>query len=172
MNTLKLSFLAAVASTTLVLAMDRCAVAELVGHWKFDGDLTDRVGGNDGTSVGDAAAGTNNGMIGGAVSFDGDADAVTISPDVIVNAAFSIAFWEFSVGDANTGYFLASGNGDGWEDLFFRRFGDGLDYAGGITQVNGTAGGYTFGEALGDGLSRSGCPPWPRCWMRQKGTCW
>ena len=78
--------------------------ADLVGHWRFDGNLTDSAGADDGTALGDAVVGTNNGRIGGAVAFDGDTDAVTISPDVISGAVFSIAFWEFSAADSNTGY--------------------------------------------------------------------
>ncbi len=92
MNVFKVRLSATILSIGFVLAMKSIVVADLVGHWKFDGNLTDSIAGNSGTAVGDAVAGTNNGQIGGAVSFDGDADAVLISPEVIPSAVFSIAF--------------------------------------------------------------------------------
>ena len=45
MNRLKFSFSVAFVSMLLVLLTNCCVLADLVGHWKFDGDLTDSMGG-------------------------------------------------------------------------------------------------------------------------------
>ena len=134
------------AAQTHYTALRSTAVAQpnLVGHWKFDGDLTDSVGTRDGTAIGDASAGTDNGKIGGAVSFDGNNDAVRIAQDVIADKPFTIAFWEYSpAASTNEGYFVGAGPGGGAGDIFLRRYrGAQNHYAGGITQT----GSYTFGE--------------------------
>ena len=76
------------------------ANAALVGHWKFDGNLTDSVGSFDANAVGNTFAGTTNGQIGGAIALDGSGDAATISSSVINGTEFSISFWEFSPGSS------------------------------------------------------------------------
>ena len=78
MNTFKLELSVVFFSIGLVITANRVALADLVGHWKFDGDLTDSIGGSDGSALGDAAAGTSNGIVGGAVTFDGDINGQTV----------------------------------------------------------------------------------------------
>ncbi len=49
MNSFELRLWAAIFSMGLVIAMNSFVLAGLVGHWKFDGDLTDSIDGNNGT---------------------------------------------------------------------------------------------------------------------------
>lgn len=133
----------AVVVVALALSLAGTARGALVGQWKFDGDLADSFGASDGTAIGDATAGTNNGISGGAVSFDGTDDAVRISQSVISGGSFTIAFWEFSPSGTNQGYFIGAGAGGGAGDIFLRRIGTQDHYAGGITQTSPP---YTFGE--------------------------
>ncbi len=49
MNVFKLKLSAAIFSMVLVVPMNSFVLAGLVGHWKFDGDLTDSIDGNNGT---------------------------------------------------------------------------------------------------------------------------
>ncbi len=134
MNTTKHAILALTSITGLGL-LAGTADAALIGHWKFDGNLTDSVGSLDATAVGDAAAGTTNGNIGGAISFDGVDDAAFIASSVISGAEFSISFWEFSPADATvaSGYMLAAGSGGvGYDEIYLRRFGSD-SYAGAVS---------------------------------------
>ena len=119
------------AFSILGVGVSNTDAATLQAHLKFDGDLTDSTGnGFDGTAVGDAAAGTTNGLVGGAASFDGSGDAVNISatvlnPDVSSNASsFSLSFFEFSpdVNGDNAGYMISTGaNSTGTSGFFIRR---------------------------------------------------
>jgi len=76
----------------LVLALTTVSSAgldddpNLAGWWKFDGDAVDSsVNGRDGTLVGDAQL-VGNGILGGALSLDGDGDYVTIAGYKGINA--------------------------------------------------------------------------------------
>lgn len=124
----------------------RQSQAAMVGHWTFDLNMNDAIGGNHGVVSG---AGNNTfiaaGTIGGAASFDGDNDRIVIPQAVIPQTSFAISFWEFSPSPAAApaGYFLgASDNLGNNLQLFVRRL-NSATYAGGMNQ--GTGGG-TFGE--------------------------
>jgi len=107
-------------SQSEVQALVSVAPAELVGHWTFDTDLTDSVGSNNGTAVGDASAGAAGAIIGkGAATFDGTSDAIYIDKSVMYDGTFTIAFWEKAV-SGNVGYLVAAGTGEGYEDMFLR----------------------------------------------------
>ncbi|MCD4831276.1 MAG: hypothetical protein K8R02_05625 [Anaerohalosphaeraceae bacterium] len=122
------------------------ARAELVGHWEFDDNLLDSVGGNNGTVIGDSVAGTDNGISGGAVSFDGSGDAVYMSVSSQIDDDWSILFWAFDPEEAdNTGYMVSSGYPHGWEVLFLRRYYNDK-FAGGVTQDLHSNPKRTFGE--------------------------
>lgn len=104
--------------------------AAIVGHWKFDGDLTDSVGTNDatvptpGSGTNNAFAGTANGISGGAAAFDGVQDALTLpnaKTQLITDDTYSLSFWERSPAGTNTGYFVGAGHTGGYEALFMRR---------------------------------------------------
>jgi len=56
----------------------------MISHWPGDLDARDVLGGNDGELVGDAIAGVA-GQVGGAFSFDGDADYVSIANNPVFN---------------------------------------------------------------------------------------
>ncbi|MEA1952689.1 MAG: LamG domain-containing protein [Planctomycetota bacterium] len=126
----------------------------LVGHWKFDGDFSDSVGSNDATkSAGnnEAFAGTSNGKIGGAVDFDGDQDGLTLpnaKTQLIADNTYSLAFWEWSRGAGNTGYFICSGPSAGYEGFFFRR--DGANPG----NYNGQHGNDGAGTVIANSVSR------------------
>ncbi len=93
------------------------ANADLVAHWKFDGDATDSVGVNDGIIYG---AQPGEGVFGGALVFDGQDDYVlgSTSPFDFANTTFTASAWfkkldaEYgmilSEGGKNSGWFLAS----------------------------------------------------------------
>jgi hypothetical protein len=95
-----------------------------VRRWKFDGDLDEEGGVAHGAAVGDAFAGTDNGVIAGsgAVVFDGNNDAVTISADVISTNRHSIALWSKDT-SGTTGYLFCD---EQYENLLMRRVGSGL----------------------------------------------
>ena len=175
--------------------LNAVAHAELIGHWKFDGDLTDSVATNDGTASGDVFTGTDNGILGGAAEFDGSGDAIVIPSPSLPGTTWSLTWWSFSPADsANTGYMVASGNPSGYEAFFFRRFGPQV-YAGGVTQDTnvtprislGEPGPYPRGQwhhhaVLHDGGTstaswsspsigrRSSTPPTPPCTMPSAGS--
>ncbi len=130
---------------TFALAEPGPAHASLVGHWTFDGDFNDSIGGRHAIkpSTGgsnDVYAGTDNGTIGGAAYFDGIKDALQIDQDVLPAGSneFTIAYWEFSPATSSTpsGYFLSSA-GIG---VFLRRATTAGNYDGRIT-------GVSFGES-------------------------
>jgi hypothetical protein len=81
----------------LVLSVASNASAELVARWKLDegsGTITeDSKGDNDGTLYGNTS--WVNGILDGALSFDGDGDYVDCGNDPIFNptGSFSITFW-------------------------------------------------------------------------------
>ena len=91
-----------------------------VRRWKFDGNLQEDGGTAHGSAIGNATAGTNNGVYAGsgAVSFDGVDDAVTIDADVISTNKYSISLWEKAV-SGNTGYLFAD---ETWRNLLVRRY--------------------------------------------------
>ena len=105
-------------------AMANLDIKRLVGHWPFDGDLVDVVGGNDG-SVGDPNFAE--GIVGTqqAADFFGD-DPVTLPTTALQTAAWSISWWDFSGPDAGGPgvweVMVGSGEGpSGYEDFEFCR---------------------------------------------------
>jgi len=130
----------------LVLSLINNASAELIGHWKFDGDLKDSVVNNDGAANGDVFAGTSNGILGGAAEFDGSGDFIVIPTPSLPGTTWSLTWWSFTPADStNTGYMVASGNPSGYEAIFFRRYGPEV-YAGGITQDTNVTPRISLGE--------------------------
>ncbi len=139
----KLTFLI---SFVLLLNLINPVSAQLIGHWKFDGDLKDSVGNNDGTANGDVFAGTSNGIMGGAAEFDGSGDFIVIPTPSLPGTTWSLTWWSFTPADStNTGYMVASGNPSGHEAFFFRRYGPEV-YAGGITQDTNVTPRISLGE--------------------------
>jgi len=126
----------------------------LIGHWKFNGDFSDSVGSNNATkSTGnnDVFAGTSNGKIGGTVDFDGAQDGLTLpnaKTQLITDNTYSLAFWEWSRGTSNTGYFICSGPSAGYEGFFFRR--DGASPG----DYNGQHGNDGTGTVIANSISR------------------
>ncbi|MBN1910120.1 MAG: LamG domain-containing protein, partial [Pirellulales bacterium] len=92
-----------------------------VRRWKFDGNLNEEGGTAHGTAIGNAAAGTDNGAFAGsgAVSFDGNNDAVAIDQSVISTNKYSIAVWTKDT-SGNNGYLFADSND--YANLLLRRF--------------------------------------------------
>jgi len=126
--------------------LNSVAHAELIGHWRFDRDLTDSVATNDGTASGDVFTGTDNGILGGAAEFDGSGDFIVIPSPSLPGTTWSLTWWSFSPADsANTGYMVASGDPSGYEAFFFRRFGPEV-YAGGVTQDTNVTPRISLGE--------------------------
>ncbi len=139
----KLTFLL---SFVLVLNLINSVSAQLIGHWKFDGDLKDSIVSNDGTANGDVFAGTSNGIMGGAAEFDGSGDFIVIPTPSLPGTTWSLTWWSFApAGSTNTGYMVASGNPSGYEAFFFRRYGPEV-YAGGITQDTNVSPRISLGE--------------------------
>jgi len=116
--------------------------AELVGH------LNDVVGSNHGTSVNGATVGTDNGLIGGAASFDGVDDAIYVSSSALTGTQWSLAWWDKNPGtEPRAGYMVASGDPLGYEVLLCSLANDHERYYGGITM------GLELDRFNGDGLS-------------------
>jgi len=133
-------------SFALVLNLINNVSAELIGHWKFDGDLKDSAANNGGTANGDVFAGTGNGILGGAAEFDGSGDFIMIPTPSLSGTTWSLTWWSFTSDDStNTGYMVASGNPSGYEAFFFRRYGPEV-YAGGITQDTNVTPRISLGE--------------------------
>ncbi|MCP4611264.1 MAG: LamG domain-containing protein [Planctomycetes bacterium] len=133
-------------SFVLALSLINCASAELIGHWKFDGDMNDSVVNNDGTANGDVFAGTSNGVLGGAAEFDGAGDSIVIPTPSLPGTSWSLTWWSFTPADStNTGYMVASGNPSGYEAVFFRRYGPEI-FAGGVTQDTNVTPRISLGE--------------------------
>ncbi len=86
-------------SFILALGLASSASAELIGRWKLDeGSGTtaaDSVGNNDGTLYGDTS--WAEGILGGALSFDGDGDYVDCGNDPALNpsGSFSLTLWVY-----------------------------------------------------------------------------
>jgi hypothetical protein len=101
----------------LVLSMAGNASAELVARWKLDegsGTTTaDSAGDNDGTLYGDTS--WTNGILDGALSFDGDGDYVDCGNNPALNpsGSFSITLWAY-IRDWSTG----------WAESMFSKGGD------------------------------------------------
>ncbi len=89
-------------------------------RWRFDGDLNEEGGVYNGTAINDATVGTSDGLVGGAVYFDGVDDAVSISKDVVSDGSTTFTFWSKAHADGTTGY-LISDSAD-VENLLYRRF--------------------------------------------------
>jgi len=133
-------------SVVLVLNLINNVSADLIGHWKFDGDLKDSAANNGGTANGDVFAGTSNGILGGAAEFDGSGDFIVIPTPSFSGTTWSLTWWSFTSDDStNTGYMVASGNPSGYEAFFFRRYGPEV-YAGGITQDTNVTPRISLGE--------------------------
>jgi len=86
-------------SVVLILGLTGSTSAELIGRWKLDeGSGTtaaDSIGDNDGTLYGDTS--WAEGILDGALSFDGDGDYVDCGNDPIFNPSesFSITLWAY-----------------------------------------------------------------------------
>jgi len=133
-------------SVVLVLNLINNVSADLIGHWKFDGDLKDSAANNGGTANGDVFAGTSNGILGGAAEFDASGDFIVIPTPSLSGTTWSLTWWSFTSDDStNTGYMVASGNPSGYEAFFFRRYGPEV-YAGGITQDTNVTPRISLGE--------------------------
>jgi len=104
-------------SFVLILGLTGSTSAELIGRWKLDeGSGTtaeDSVGNNDGTLFGDTS--WAEGILDGALSFDGDGDYVDCGNDPIFNPSdsFSITLWAY-IRDWSTG----------WAESIFSKGGD------------------------------------------------
>ncbi len=120
---------------------------KLIGHWPFDGDFEDKVGGNHGTAVGQQPVFVEgivplNGGQGQAVRFDGLgaplSQAVRMSSDgVPPQSSFTLSFWEKTTSDTATGYIFASSDGVygggrpvGYERIYIWRRAEGEHYVG------------------------------------------
>ncbi|MBN1124285.1 MAG: hypothetical protein JXA82_04700 [Sedimentisphaerales bacterium] len=108
---------------------------QLIGHWPFDGNLNDEVGGNDGvfTGVGDPSFETGIVGEGQAVVFPAGGSPVTVPTAAHIYAAWTLSWWENSDPDAGgVGTWetmIGCGAGpDGWEIFEFGRL-DGRRYA-------------------------------------------
>lgn len=121
--------------------------AELIGHWKFDGNLNDSVGTNHGTPNGNASANAD-GVLAGAAEFDGVGDSIIIPTPALSGTSWSILWWSYSpAGSSNTGYMVSSGDPSGFEVMFFRRFNAAMEsFSGGITQDTNVFPQITLGE--------------------------
>ena len=71
------------------------ADAFLVGHWKFDGDADDSVGVNHGVVYG---AQSTDGVLGGALVFDGQDDYVSLPYLAVTTTEFTITAWANALG--------------------------------------------------------------------------
>jgi hypothetical protein len=119
------------------------AIKRVLGHWPFDGNLEDVVGGNHGTYLGGGSESYGSGVpdLGGsALEFDGiENKAITIPSIAVTGRSWSIAFWDFSLPDIlNDGYMVASGSPDGWETMYMRRWED--SWIGGLNRYVGCVG--------------------------------
>jgi hypothetical protein len=109
----------------------------LVGHWKFDGDLSDSAEGRTGTALGNPSTDTDNGIDGGAAEFDGSGDAIILSTEGLGGRfEWTVMCWvngdilEYPEYVGNNGMFLTSGYDDdpydgvneGWEAIFMRYY--------------------------------------------------
>lgn len=90
-----------------------------VYRWRFDGDLNEDGGVYNGSAVGNAVAGTDNGIVGGAVYFDGNDDAVSIAKDVVSSGSTTLSFWSKAHADGTAGYLLSDSSNV--ENLLYRR---------------------------------------------------
>jgi len=117
---------------------------KLVGHWPFDGDFEDKVGGHDGTPLGQMPV-FEEGIVpadggpGQAVRFDGlgapQSQAVHMSSDgVPAQSSFTISFWEKTTSDTATGYIFSSSDGAvgavGYEYIYLWRYSGDTHYVG------------------------------------------
>lgn len=118
--------LAAISELALTLAVTTVADAGLIAHWSFDEPadataLTDSVGANHSTSIGTAVPGAT-GQIGGAWTFDGASNAITIDAstgDLTALANYTFSAWVKSAD--NLGVILSiSDNTQGSEEVAFR----------------------------------------------------
>ncbi|TWT78829.1 FecR protein [Planctomycetes bacterium CA13] len=67
------------------------SAAELVAHWKFDGNAKDSVGVQHGKVSGDVAF--SPGRLGQAAAFDGDGDFIVMGADPLPRTDFTLAAW-------------------------------------------------------------------------------
>ena len=115
-------------------------------RWKFDGNFNEESGQFNGTVVGNPTLGTTSGAFtgSGAVHFDGDNDAVSISKDILGDSSFTIAFWAKTDAGGTTGYYFSdSANAN---NLFARRFD-----ASGDSRLSGWIDEINFGNLGPDG---------------------
>jgi len=127
-------------------------IKKLVGHWPFDGDFEDKVGGNDGTPVGQEITFAE-GIIGQAAEFlglDGEpSQAVYMSTSALEpGQSWTLSFWEYTADAVRAGYMLASGSPNGYEQLYMWRRENDVYYGNlNMTQAGGNIG--TIGQLPG-----------------------
>lgn len=101
----------------------------LIGHWPFDGNLTDIEGDNDGTAInGDPNYVAGIVGTGQAAQFLGViGQAVTVATEADTNLNWTLSWWENASTEGGTNIWeamLASGEDTGWEVFEFNRFQD------------------------------------------------
>lgn len=109
---------------------------QLIGHWPFDGDLTNLIDDNAGTFTGQGDPGFVSGIIGDgqAIEFSEGGSPVTVPTDAHTNTAWTLSWWENSDAASGGGWETMIGCGadaDGWGIFEFGRH-NGSGYAFGI----------------------------------------
>jgi len=147
-------------SVVLILGLSGSTSAELIGRWKLDeGSGTtaaDSVGNNDGTLFGDTS--WAEGILDGALSFDGDGDYVDCGNDPIFNPSdsFSITLWAYinDWGDPWARSMIGKGGDQDRGGWSVRRFSDDtIDFCGAGLTGDGS------GEGENHNMNSTTAPP-------------
>jgi len=101
-------------------------IKRLIGHWPFDGDLTDIEGGNDAVKLGTGQVRYDDGIVGTeAVEFRVDSNPLNVPTDAHVGRAWTLAWWDNSNPTSDGGDWetmIGCGEGPtGWEIFEFGR---------------------------------------------------
>lgn len=91
----------------------------IVSAWKFEGNLYDEIGGNDGTASGDLECTGDEGKVGGGCEFDGYDDYVEVADDPGLN---------FGSGDFSYCLWVKKDSGSETQQLLCKRESDGNNY--------------------------------------------
>ena len=86
---------------SLVCMMGNIADAELVAHWKLDGDLTDSAGEANGSFYGTSTEPFADGVWGSGLEFNGTDDYVMIDSTIAISGDYSISGW-FNTSNASS----------------------------------------------------------------------
>ncbi len=118
-------------------------VKQLLGHWPFDGDYTDKVAGNNGSAVGGPLTFVPgivpaNGGPGQAVEFTGKGTQAVSIPTSMVSGtdSWTFSFWEYTNSAIAAGYMMGCGGGSGAENIYVWRR-EGTDWPNGNTDYYG-----------------------------------